>query len=126
MAYAGELDEAMDCFEEAVRVSPTDPYRWAFLSYGATALLFRGDFVEADEWAAKAEAMPNAHYWPTAIRVSSLAHAGRMAEAKTALNRLKAMRPGITCDFVRSRLFYLRDPGQVDTYVSGLELAGLD
>lgn len=126
MAYAGELDQAMGCFEEAVRVSPTDPYRWAFLSYGATALLFRGDYGEADDWAAKAEAMPNAHYWPTAIRVSSLAHAGRMDEAQAALSRLKAMRPGITCDFVRSRLFYLRDPEQVETYVSGLKLAGLD
>ncbi len=126
MAYAGSLDEAMNCFEEAVRVSPTDPYRWAFLSYGATALLFRGDYDKADDWAAKAEAMPNAHYWPTAIRVSSLAHAGRMPEAQTALARLKDMRPGITCDFVRSRLFYLRDPAQVETYVSGLELAGLD
>lgn len=126
MAYAGSLDEAMDCFEEAVRVSPTDPYRWAFLSYGATALLFRGDYDEADKWAAKAEAMPNAHYWPTAIRVSSLAHAGRMKEAEAALARLMAMRPGITCDFVRSRLFYLRDADQVETYVSGLASAGLD
>ncbi len=125
MAYAGELDAAMSCFEEAVRVSPNDPYRWAFLSYGATALLFRGDFDEADKWAAEAEAMPNAHYWPTAIRASALAHAGRNGEAETALARLKNMRPGITCDFVESRLFYLRDPEQVEAYVSGLKKAGL-
>ncbi|MEM1264409.1 MAG: BTAD domain-containing putative transcriptional regulator [Pseudomonadota bacterium] len=125
MAYAGALDEAMTCFEEAVRVSPTDPYRWAFLSYGATALLFRGDYEQADAWAAQAEATPNAHYWPTAIRASALAHAGLCNEASSALSRLKSMRPGITCDFVESRLFYLRNPAQVDTYVSGLKLAGL-
>ena len=126
MAYAGDLDTAMTCFEEAVRVSPNDPYRWAFLSYGATALLFRGDFAEAEKWAAEAEAMPNAHYWPTAIRASALAHDGRMDEAKESLSRLVAMRPGISCEFIESRLFYLRDPGQVDTYVSGLRKAGLD
>ena len=126
MAYAGELDEAMSCFEEAVRVSPHDPYRWAFLSYGATALLFRGDYMDADKWAAEAEAMPNAHYWPTAIRASALAHAGHAKDATAALTRLKDMRPGITCDFIESRLFYLRDPGQVETYLSGLRKAGLD
>lgn len=125
MAYAGDLDAAMTCFEKAVRVSPNDPYRWAFLSYGATALLFRGDYDEADKWATEAEAMPNAHYWPTAIRASALAHAGREREAEAALERLIDMRPGLTCNFVESRLFYLRCPGQVETYVSGLRKAGL-
>jgi len=126
LAYAGDLDEAMTCFAEAVRVSPTDPYRWAFLSYGATALLFREDYLEADKWAAEAEAMPNAHYWPTAIRVSALAHAGRDKQAAAALNRLREMRPGISSDFVKSRLFYLRDAAQVEVYISGLQKAGLD
>ncbi|NKB26418.1 MAG: tetratricopeptide repeat protein [Rhodobacteraceae bacterium] len=72
MAYAGDLDAAMSCFEEAVRVSPNDPYRWAFLSYGATALLFRGDFLDADKWAAEAESMPNAHYWPIVLKNSEI------------------------------------------------------
>ncbi|MEM9229399.1 MAG: BTAD domain-containing putative transcriptional regulator [Pseudomonadota bacterium] len=125
MAYAGNLDSAMSCFERAVSVCPTDPHRWAFLSYGATALLFRGDYEEADAWAAKAEAVPNCHYWPTAIRASALAHSGRMAEAKESLSRLMDLRPGITCDFVKSRLFYLKDAAQIETYVSGLRKAGL-
>ena len=125
MAYSGRLEDAMSCFEEAVRISPSDPYRWAFLSYGATALLFKGAYDEAIAWAAEAESVPNAHYWPTAIRASALAHDGRMDEAVAALDELKSRRPGITADFVRERLFYLRDPDQVDVYVSGLEKAGL-
>ena len=126
MAYSGQLENAMGCFEEAVRISPSDPYRWAFLSYGATALLFKGAFDEAAKWAAEAEAVPNSHYWPTAIRASALAHAGRTAEAGEAVRHLQALRPGITCDFVESRLFYLRDPAQIETYVKGLKQAGLD
>ena len=87
--------------------------------------MFRGDFDEAAKWAEEAATVPNAHYWPTAIRASALAHGGRMEEARAALDQLRDLRPGITCDFVRDRLFYLKDPGQVDAYVSGLAKAGL-
>lgn len=125
MAYSGQLEDAIGCFEEAVRISPSDPYRWAFLSYGATAYLFKGDFELAADWAAQAEAVPNAHYWPTAIRASALGHLGQDQKAAEAISALAAMRPGITCDFVRERLFYLRDEEQVDIYVSGLQKAGL-
>lgn len=126
MAYSGQLTDAMGCFEEAVRISPTDPYRWAFLSYGATALLFKGDYEEAARWAAEAEAVPNAHYWPVAIRASALGHMGEASRAAEAVNALKVRRPGIDCAFVRERLFYLRDPAQVEVYIDGLQKAGLD
>ena len=126
MAYSGQIDAAMPCFEEAVRISPSDPYRWAFLSYGATALLFRGDFEKAASWAADAESMPNAHYWATAIKASALGHLGRSEEAALAVHNLRARRPGITADFVRRRLFYIRDPDQLTTYVEGLRRAGLE
>ncbi|MDA5092844.1 BTAD domain-containing putative transcriptional regulator [Aliiroseovarius sp. KMU-50] len=125
MAYSGQLDDAMDCFNEAVRISPADPYRWAFLGYGATALLFQGAYEKAVEWATEAETVPNSHYWPIAIRASALAHLGRMGEAKRAVADLQSARPGITSDFVRERLFYLRDADQIEIYVSGLQKAGL-
>jgi len=125
MAYSGQLDDAISCFEEAVRISPSDPYRWAFLSYGATAFLFKGDYQSAAKWAAEAEAVPNSHYWPTAIRASALAHMGQMDQAQNAVRELVDQRPGINCEFVRERLFYLKDPAQVDVYVSGLQKAGL-
>ena len=126
LAYSGDLDAAMDCFSEAVRISPSDPYRWAFLGYGATALLFRGDYEEAAAWAARAESVPNAHFWATAIKASALAHMGRNDEAARAVGELRQRHPGISCDYVRERLFYLRDPGQVDVYISGLAKAGLE
>jgi tetratricopeptide (TPR) repeat protein len=126
MAYSGQLDDAIHCFEEAVRISPSDPYRWAFLSYGATAFLFKGDYGSAAKWAAEAESIPNSHYWPTAILASALAHMGEMEKAGKAVSHLKTLRPGIDSAFVRSRLFYLKDPDQVEIYVSGLHKAGLE
>ncbi len=125
MTYRGELDEAVGCFDEAVRISPKDPYRWAFWSYRAMAHLFAGKFDEAIQWAEGSENVPNSHYWSTAVRASALAHAGRMDEAEAAVAKLTERRPGISCDFVASRLFYLKDPDQVEIYVSGLRKAGL-
>jgi len=125
LAYSGDLDVAMECFEEAVRISPKDPYRWAFLGYGATALLFKKDFEGALDWATRSAAVPNSHYWATALRVSALGHLGRDDEAKTALAELEELKPGLSCDYVRERLFYLRDPEQINLYVGGLRKAGL-
>lgn len=126
LAYSGKLDDAMERFEEAVRLSPSDPYRWAFLSYGATALLFKGEYEESAKWALKAESVPNSHYWATAIRASALGHLGVEKQATAALQELLRRKPGIDCDFVRERLFYLQDPSQIDLYVDGLRKAGLN
>ena len=126
LAYSGDLDGAMASFEEAVRISPKDPYRWAFLNYGAKALLFKKDFEAALDWATRAEAVPNSHYWTTTLRASVLGHLGRSDEAAQALKELRARKPGITCDYVRERLFYLRDPAQLDLYIEGLRKAGLE
>jgi hypothetical protein len=115
----------MSCFEEAVKISPSDPYRWAFLGYGATALLFLGEFDKAANWATDAESVPSAHYWTTAVKASALGHLGRVEEAAKAICDLKKRCPGITTDFVRRRLFYIKDENQIATYIEGLRLAGL-
>lgn len=126
LAYSGKLDDAMERFEEAVRLSPSDPYRWAFLSYGATALLFKGEYEDSANWALKADSVPNSHYWATAIRASALGHLGHEKQASAALQELLRRKPGIDCDFVRKRLFYLQDPNQIDIYIDGLRKAGLN
>jgi tetratricopeptide (TPR) repeat protein len=38
-AYAGRVADAIPCFEKAIHLSPNDPWRWAFYSYGALALI---------------------------------------------------------------------------------------
>lgn len=126
LTYAGQPHSAMACFDEAVRLSPRDPYRWAFLSYGALALLFQGNHERSAEWSSRAVQEPNCHFWAHALLASALGHLGRRDQARKALDALREAVPGIDCDFVRSRLFYLRDPSQVETYVAGLRAAGLD
>jgi tetratricopeptide (TPR) repeat protein len=71
LCYEGRYDEAIDQFERSVALGAHDPQRWAFLSYGALALLFAGRFDEALEWADRAAALPNCQYWATAHRLAN-------------------------------------------------------
>jgi DNA-binding SARP family transcriptional activator len=125
LAYAGRLDEAIPCFQEAVRVSPHDPYLWAFLTYGAMAHLFRHDYETAAGWASDAVRVPNAHYGANLALISALGHLGRRDECKAALAELLQIRPDFCCQLARERLFYLKDQGQIDHYIEGLRKAGL-
>jgi len=40
LAYEGRLDEAIQQFETAIRLSPHDPFRWAFFSIGRSPTFF--------------------------------------------------------------------------------------
>jgi DNA-binding SARP family transcriptional activator len=126
LTYAGQMDTALPCFEEAVRLSPQDPYRWAFLNYGAMAHLFRHDFEHAAQWAGESVQVPNAHYLARAVLVSALGHLGRIDAAVQALAELKRDQPQVSIEFVRKRMFYLRDESQIGTYLDGLRKAGLN
>ena len=56
----------MERFAKALALSPRDPQRWAFLTYGALALVFKRDFSAGSQWAARAQESPNCQYWAVA------------------------------------------------------------
>jgi TolB-like protein/Tfp pilus assembly protein PilF len=122
--YAGRLADAIPCFEEAIRLSPNDPWRWAFYSYGALALILVGRLEQAVEWAQKAILVPNCQYWARAHLAVALGYLGRTAEAAATLADLKKLRPEFSFAFVREKLFYLENSEQVERYLEGLRHAG--
>ncbi len=125
LAYEGRLDEAIEQFEIAIRLSPHDPFRWAFYSYRSLAHLFRGEFADAVSWARKAVQTPNAQYWARAHLVSALGHFGDQAQAESALRDLLEHKPRFSIDFAREHLFYLKRSDQLETYLDGLRKAGV-
>ncbi|MEE9428989.1 MAG: BTAD domain-containing putative transcriptional regulator [Paracoccaceae bacterium] len=125
LAYLGRAEEAIPNFEEAVRLSPHDPHRWAFSMYAAIACIFNGEYEQAEDWAQKSVRVANSHYLANAAMVSVLGHLGRTDAARDAVQELLELKPDFTCDFARERLFYLRDEKQIDRYVQGLKLAGV-
>ncbi len=125
LAYEGRISEAIPYFQKAIDLSPYDPLRWAFYSYGALAHLFGREFELAFEWALKATRVPNAHYWAFAHRVSALGHLQREQDARAAVGELLERKPNFTASFARKRLFYVKNPHQLELYVEGLRRAGI-
>jgi TolB-like protein/Tfp pilus assembly protein PilF len=125
LAYEGRLEEAIEQFELAIKLSPHDPFRWAFFSYRSLAHLFRGEFDQAALWARNAVRIPNAQYWARAHLVAALGHLGDRAQAALALADLLQKKPDFSISFAREHLFYLKRTDQLETYLAGLRKAGL-
>jgi TolB-like protein len=125
LAYEGRYEEAIERFQRAIDLSPNDPQRWAFLTYGALALIFMGDYDEALKWADRASRIPNCQYWTTAHQAVALALLERRDEARKAVDRLREEKPEFSCLFARKKLFYLKRPEQIQRYLDGLERAGV-
>ena len=126
LAYEGRLDEAIGSFQAAIDLSPHDPFRWAFMSYRALAHLFGEEFEDAARWARRAIQVPNAHFSANANLTSALGHLGDRQLAHEAASALRRARPDFTRGVARERLFYVKDPVQLDLFLEGLRRAGVD
>ena len=125
LAFEGRYEEAISRFEKAIDLSPNDPQRWAFLTYGALALIFDRQFERALDWAQRAAEIPNRQYWTTAHCAVALALLGRIDEANKTAKQLLRERPDFSAAFVRKKLFYVKKAEQLDLYLGGVKLAGL-
>ena len=125
LAYEGRLDEAIEQFETAIRLSPHDPFRWAFYSYRALAHLFRGEHEDAVAWSRRSVAIPNAQYWARAHLVAALGHLTDARRAREARDELLRVKPEFSIEFAREHLFYLKRDDQMEMYLDGLRKAGV-
>lgn len=125
LAYEGNYDSAIECFDRAIALSPNDPQLWAFYSYAAQSLLFQKEFEKALQYTERASAIPNYQYWTTAHMVVALVYLERMDEAKRAVARLLQQNPRFSLSFAREKLFYLKLPEQIELYMEGLKKAGV-
>jgi len=126
LAYEGRYDESIDCFERAIALSPNDPQVWAFLTYGALAHIFKKDYDNALDWTERASSIPNCQYWTTAHRAVALAKLNRLDEAQKTAIKLKQQNPDFSIAFAKEKLFYLKQQDQIDLYLDGLRLAGIN
>jgi TolB-like protein/tetratricopeptide (TPR) repeat protein len=122
--YRGEPEAAIEHLARAMRLSPLDWEAYGFLGSTAYAHLFCGRYNEASIWAEKA-IRENPNFLPVCvIAAASNALAGRMKEAKTALERLRQIDPSLRTSNLKNTLFFRRQE-DIAKLAEGLQKAGL-
>jgi len=120
--WMGRQDEAIAHFYCAMRLSPFDRTMVAMLSGLALALCMDGRYEESITWAQRA--ISEQDTWTASYRplAASLAHLGRLDEARGVAAQLLAHDPDY--HMAKVRLLYRSSPG-ADRYLEGLIKAGL-
>ena len=126
LSFSGRMAEAMPHFEEAIRLSPHDPRKWAFLVYGSLALMLLKRYEEAADWATRAIAVPNVTFWAYAQLTAVQSAAGNAELASAAADKLRQKEPQFSAGrFSKQFLFYHEDPTLIEHYRKILLDAGL-
>lgn len=122
--WRGEPEEAIRWFEHAMRLSPLDPERFRMQVGVAMAHLVAGRYDAACTWAEKAYRDMPVFGLAAAAIASSCALAGRMSDARAAIQDLRRLDPGLSLSRLDEWLPFLKsEHGGI--FVEGLRRAGL-
>jgi adenylate cyclase len=124
LALSGQSDQAIPHLEQAIRMSPYDPQNAAFNMALACAHYLAGRHNEAIGFGRKA--LQQRQGWTGAHRIyiASLAQAGQIDEARSALQRLRELQPNITVAWIEQNVPYT--PDQMPKFLEGMRKAGLE
>jgi tetratricopeptide (TPR) repeat protein len=117
-------DPAIEAFERARRLSPSDVLGYHLHGGFALAHLAAGRFDQAIEWADRELHDQPLHIPTLTYKAVASAHLGRLDEARDALQRMLVIKPGWTIATSRAQ----RNPDAQELnelLISGLRLAGL-
>jgi TolB-like protein/Tfp pilus assembly protein PilF len=122
--YRGETEVAIEHLARAMCLSPLDPTLYQMQVGTGFAHLLAGDFDNASSWAKRAF-LEEPNYLPAAAVVAaSHALAGRLEEARQAMERVRQIDPALRVSNL-SDWFPIRRPEHFTTWAEGLRRAGL-
>ena len=122
--FAGKSDVALSCFERALRLSPTDPGGFFFLTGAAMAHLLSGRAEEALEMAGKSMALNPGWDTTQLVLAAASSQLGRSAEARAAVETLLAAAPLSTVSLYEELLRF-RHEEDLAVILEGLRAGGL-
>jgi TolB-like protein/Tfp pilus assembly protein PilF len=123
LALAGQSDQAIAHGEQAIQMSPHDPQNAIFNVGLAVAHYLAGRYTEAVGFGRKALQQRHGMTAGHRIYVASLAQAGQIDEARSALARLKELLPEISIAWIEQYVPYT--PDQMPKFLEGMRKAGL-
>src|SRR5262245_43347509 len=121
--WLGEPEAAIERVSRALRLNPADPHSYSMYSVLALAHFFAGRDTDALSWAEMAVREKD-FLLPNCIAAASNALAGRLADAKRAMERVRQLDPPLRISSLPI-LFPLRRPEDLARLAEGLRLAGL-
>jgi TolB-like protein/class 3 adenylate cyclase/Flp pilus assembly protein TadD len=122
--YLGQPEEGLKAFEQSARLSPLDPFGFSVRLGMGLAHFSAGRPDKAIEMARQALAERPGLTWPYRDLSTYYAAAGKMEQAKDALEKFVYLRPAMTAATLRDGLRFM-EPVLLERYVGGLEQAGL-
>jgi TolB-like protein/DNA-binding CsgD family transcriptional regulator len=121
----GDIQDALVCFERAIRLSPANPSAYAALTGIAHAHMVLGNYHEALQAAERSLASSPEYactYW---MLIAANAHLGHMPEAKRWLSKFRTIAPGVTLAHLQAAQL-ASDSSRMAAIFEGLQLAGLE
>jgi TolB-like protein/Tfp pilus assembly protein PilF len=122
-AFDGQSERAIHWFEQALRMSPRDPFTGFFYGGLSAAHYMAGRYHEAVEWARKAVQLRPGILGAHRCLCASFAQAGRIEEAKAAMSTLRRLQPGLTVAWIKRSVPYTAEP--MNRFLDGMRKAGL-
>jgi adenylate cyclase len=123
LTFDGQSDNALTNLQQAIRMSPRDPLNGFFFAGVSAAHYLAGRYTEAVDWARQAVQLRPGIIGGHRILCASLAQAGLIDEAKTAMSRLRQLHPDISIAWIQESVPYTREP--MTQFLEGLRKAGL-
>ena len=123
LAYLGQGEQALMRVQQAMRLSPKDPSRFAFLTTRGTAALVLGRYDEACAWLAQARRLNPGYKAALRMLVAALALADDLVQARALADEFIAAEPGFSvAEF--GRWYPLQEP-HLSQVLYALRLAGM-
>ncbi len=98
LMFGNDAARGLPAVDQARRLSPYDPMRFAFSTVRAILMSFEGELETAADWADRAVREPSAHHHIAAVAAWTNELAGRPTRARSHVDRLRAAVPGYTRD----------------------------
>jgi Tfp pilus assembly protein PilF len=120
----GDLSEAADYLQRALRLDPNGLGTHWQLTGMAHVRMAQGNYEDALRWAVRSQAINpgyDATHW---MLIAANAYLGRMDEARKYLAALETISPGISLSRIRLGQKAL-DPHRIDVLIEGMRLAGM-
>lgn len=121
---SGDPDAAIEFFTRAMRFSPLDPEMFRMQAGMALSHLFAGRFDMASSWAEQSFRQLPSFLLVVAIIAASQALAGRVEQARAAVEHLRKLDPAFRVSSLGGWI-PIRRPEHLARFETGLRLAGL-